>query len=115
MQFADVMKMKQSTLKRFLRLPSFDEHMALHRADVLSSNKNLALYDYAAAQLQALGNEQIKPALLLSGEDLIAAGYKPGPGFREMLTAAEDAQLEGEVTTKDDALALIAARFSKNQ
>jgi len=111
MQFGDIMKMKQSTLKRFLRLPKFDEHMALHRADVLSSNKNLELYDYAEAQLQALGNEQIKPKLLVTGEDLIAAGYKPGPGFREMLTVAEDAQLEDEVTTKDEALRLIAARF----
>jgi poly(A) polymerase len=115
MQFGDVMKMKQSTLKRFLRLPKFDEHMALHRADVLSSNKNLELYDYAAAQLQALGNAQIKPKLLLTGEDLIAAGYKPGPGFREMLTAAEDAQLEGEVTTKDEALHMIAKRFGAKQ
>ena len=33
MQFGDVMKMKQSTLKRFLRLPKFEEHLALHRAD----------------------------------------------------------------------------------
>jgi len=111
MQFGDVMKMKQSTLKRFLRLPKFDEHMALHRADVLSSNKNLELYDYAAAKLAELGHEQIKPKLLLTGEDLIAAGYKPGARFREMLTAAEDAQLEGEVTTKDEALRLIAERF----
>jgi len=111
MQFADVMKMKQSTLKRFLRLPKFDEHMALHRADVLSSNKNLELYDYAAAKLEELGKEQIRPKLLVTGEDLIAAGYKPGPGFREMLLAAEDAQLEGEVSTKNEALRLIASRF----
>jgi len=115
MQFGDVMKMKQSTLKRFLRLPKFDEHLALHRADVLSSNKNLELYDYAAAKLAELGNEQIKPKLLLTGEDLIAAGYKPGPGFREMLTSAEDAQLEGEVTTKDEALRMIAECFGPKQ
>jgi poly(A) polymerase len=111
MQFGDVMKMKRSTLKRFLRLPKFDEHMALHRADVLSSNKNLALYDYAAAQLEELGHAQIKPPLLVTGEDLIAAGYTPGPQFREMLIVAEDAQLEGEVSTKYDALRLLAERF----
>ncbi len=114
MQFGDVMKMKQSTLKRFLRLPKFDEHMALHRADVLSSNKNLELYEFAAAKLQELGKEEIKPVLLVTGEDLIAAGYKPGLGFREMLIAAEDAQLEGEVTTRDEALRLIAERFGTN-
>jgi poly(A) polymerase len=111
MQFGDVMKMKQSTLKRFLRLPKFDEHMALHRADVQSSNKNLQLYDYAAAQLEELGHAQIKPQLLVTGEDLIAAGYKPGRQFREMLTVAEDAQLEGDVTTKDEAMRLLAKRF----
>jgi poly(A) polymerase len=111
MQFGDIMKMKQSTLKRFLRLPKFDEHMALHRADVQSSNKNLQLYDYAAAQLEELGHAQIKPQLLVTGEDLIAAGYKPGRQFREMLTVAEDAQLEGDVTTKDEAMRLLAKRF----
>jgi poly(A) polymerase len=115
MQFGDIMKMKQSTLKRFLRLPKFEEHMALHRADVLSSNKNLELYDYAATKLEELGKEQIRPALLVTGEDLIAAGYKPGPSFREMLTVAEDAQLEGEVTTKDEALGLLAQRFGAKQ
>ena len=111
MQFGDVMKMKQSTLKRFLRLPKFDEHLALHRADVLSSNKNLELYDFAKSRLDELGEEEIRPKLLLTGVDLIAAGYRPGPGFREMLTLAEDAQLEGAVTTAEEALALVRARF----
>jgi poly(A) polymerase len=111
MQFGDVMKMKQSTLKRFLRLPQFEEHLALHRADVMSSNRNLELYEYAQRNFEELGHEQIKPKLLLTGEDLIAAGYKPGPGFREMLTAAEDAQLEGDVATKDEALRLVKERF----
>jgi poly(A) polymerase len=107
MQFGDVIKMKQSTLKRFLRLPKFEEHLALHRADVLSSNKNLALYEFAVKHLEDLGEEQLKPRLLLNGADLIAAGYQPGSAFKEMLLAAEDAQLEGAVTSKEDALALV--------
>jgi poly(A) polymerase len=111
MQFGDVMKMKQSTLKRFLRLPKFDEHLALHFADASSAHGDLRLHEFAKAKLVELGEEQIRPALLLTGNDLIAAGYKPGPGFREMLTAAEDAQLEGAITTKDEALALVAARY----
>jgi poly(A) polymerase len=111
MQFGDVMKMKQSTLKRFLRLPKFDEHLALHFADASSAHGDLRLHEFAKAKLIELGEEQIRPALLLTGNDLIAAGYKPGPGFREMLTAAEDAQLEGAITTKDEALALVAARY----
>ncbi|MES2392481.1 MAG: CCA tRNA nucleotidyltransferase [Acidobacteriota bacterium] len=111
MQFGDVMKMKQSTLKRFLRLPKFDEHLALHRADVMSSNRDLGLYEFAKRNLEELGEEQIKPKLLVTGADLIAEGYRPGPAFKEMLTAAEDAQLEGEAVTKDEALALVRERF----
>jgi poly(A) polymerase len=107
MQFGDVMKMKQSTLKRFLRLPKFDEHLALHRADAASAHGDLSLYEFAKGKFEELGEEQIRPALLLTGEDLIAAGYKPGPGFRQMLTLAEDAQLEGTITTRDEALELV--------
>ncbi len=107
MQFGDVMKMKQSTLKRFLRLPKFDEHLALHRADAASAHGDLSLYEFAKSKFEELGEEQIRPTLLLTGEDLIAAGYKPGPGFRQMLTLAEDAQLEGTITTRDEALELV--------
>jgi poly(A) polymerase len=111
MQFGDVMKMKQSTLKRFLRLPHFDEHLALHYADVMSSHRMLEMYAYAKENFERLGEEEIKPKLLLTGSDLIAAGYGPGPRFREMLTAAEDAQLEGAITTRDEALALVETQF----
>ena len=111
MQFGDVMQMKQSTLKRFLRLPKFDEHLALHRADCLSSHGKLEMYDYAKKHLEEMGEEQIRPALLLTGNDLIAAGYKPGPGFKAMLEAAEDAQLEGSVKTKKQALRLVKEMF----
>ena len=112
MQFGDVMKMKQSTLKRFLRLPKFDEHLALHFADASSAHGDLSLYTFAKAKLAELGEEQIRPALLVTGADLIAAGYRPGPGFREMLTLAEDAQLDGTVVTKEQALALLRERFA---
>jgi len=111
MQFGDVMKMKQSTLKRFLRLPQFEEHLALHYADVMSSNKNLGLHEFAKKHLEELGEEQLKPKLLVTGEDLIAAGYRPGAGFKAMLLAAEDAQLEGAIASREDGLRLIAERF----
>lgn len=111
MQFGDVMKMKQSTLKRFLRLPRFDEHLALHYADVMSSHGMLDMYEYAKESHEQLSDEEIKPRLLLDGEGLIKAGYRPGPLFRQMLTVAEDAQLEGAVTTRDEALRLVEERF----
>ncbi len=111
MQFGDVPKMKQSTLKRFLRLPGFDEHLALHYADVMSSHGMLVPYETARRALAEMGHEQIRPALLLTGSDLIASGYKPGPRFREMLTAAEDAQLEGSIHSREEALQLVEAQF----
>jgi poly(A) polymerase len=107
MQFGDVMQMRQSTLKRFLRMPKFDEHLALHFADASSASGDLSKHAFVTEQLAALGAEAIRPVPLLTGSDLIAAGFKPGPGFREMLLAAEDAQLEGRVTTKEEALRLV--------
>ncbi len=111
MQFGDVMKMKQSTLKRFLRLPQFDEHLALHYADVMSSNGRTELYEFAKREREELSEEEIRPLLLLTGRELIAAGYKPGPRFKAMLVAAEDAQLEGRIGTTEEALALILGDF----
>ncbi len=111
MRFGDILHMRQSTLKRFLRLQQFDEHLALHRMDVLSAHGDLRLYDFAKQQYESAPAETIAPKLLLTGSDLIAAGYRPGPKFKSMLEAAEDAQLEGEVTTSEQALALIRRHF----
>jgi poly(A) polymerase len=107
MRFGDIEKMKESTLKRFFRLPNFDEHLALHRLDVTSSHGDLSLYDFAKRRREELPEEEVRPALLVTGRDLIAAGYQPGPQFKEILRIAEDAQLEGRIHTKDEGLALI--------
>jgi poly(A) polymerase len=107
MQFGDVMQMRQSTLKRFLRLPKFEEHLALHFADASSASGDLSKYQFVKEQLAVLGEEAIRPVPLLTGSDLIAAGFQPGPRFREMLLTAEDAQLEGRVSTKEEALRLV--------
>ena len=111
MQFGDVPKMKQSTLKRFLRMPRFDEHLALHYADVMSAHRMLGPYETALRALAELGTEQIRPSLLLTGNDLIQAGYRPGPLFRKMLTAAEDAQLEGLIHTREEAMTLVEKQY----
>jgi poly(A) polymerase len=111
MRFGDVGKMKESTLKRFFRLPKFGEHLELHRLDVTSSHNRLELYDFAKARYEAAPVEEVRPRLLVTGSKLIAAGYRPGPGFREMLDAAEDAQLEGTITTTEEGLALVREMF----
>jgi poly(A) polymerase len=111
MRFADVQRMNQSTLKKFLRLPAFDEHLELHRIDCLSSHGQLDSYEYSQEQLRSMPPEAIRPAPLITGQDLIEAGYEPGPRFKEILTAVEDAQLEGRIATHAAALELLAREF----
>ena len=107
MRFGDVKAMKASTLKRFFRLQDFPEHLALHKLDVTSSHNLLAMYDFAKAQYEAAPVEAYKPALLLTGRDLIEAGLKPGPRFKALLSEIEDAQLEGAIRTRDEAINLL--------
>ncbi len=111
LRFIDVPRMKESTLKRFLRLPQFDEHLELHRLDCLASHGDLSLYELVRQKLASTPPEQIRPAPLLTGDDLIAAGYTPGPRFKEMLRAVEDAQLEGTLASKEKALQFVRRTF----
>ncbi len=113
MRFADVHKMKQSTLKKFLRLPEFEEHLELHRIDCLSSNGITESYEFAREQLRTMPAEAIRPAPLITGKDLIDAGYEPGPRFKEMLETVEDAQLEGRISSREAALELVRRSFSQ--
>jgi poly(A) polymerase len=107
MRFGDVEKMKESTLKRFFRLPHFDEHLELHRIDSLSSHGDLSLWEFAKRRREELPDEVVRPPLLVTGRDLITAGYTPGPRFKEMLAMAEDAQLEGRIHSREEGLELI--------
>jgi poly(A) polymerase len=111
MRFGDILQMKQSTLKRFLRLPRFDEHLELHRLDASSAHGDLTLYDFARAQYEAEPTPDLRPAPLLTGDDLIAAGYRPSPQFKPMLALAEDAQLEGSINSREQALELVQAMY----
>jgi poly(A) polymerase len=111
MRFSDVHRMKQSTLKRFFRMNNFEEHLALHRMDCMASHGHLDNWEFAREHYTTLPPEEIRPTLLVDGRVLIAVGYKPGPGFSRMLQAAEDAQLEGLISTAEQGLSLIRERF----
>ncbi len=111
MRFGDATRMSESTLKKFLRMPQFDQHLALHRADSLASNGNLSTYEFVKEKLTAIPPEKMRPAPLLSGDDLIAAGHVPGPKFREILEAVEDAQLEDRLGSKQSALEFVRREF----
>jgi poly(A) polymerase len=111
MRFADADRMKASTLKRFFRLPSFEEHLALHRMDCLAGSKNLEHWEFVRERYDAMPEETVRPRPLVTGRELIAAGYMPSVQFKEMLRAVEDAQLEGAISTADEALTLVQERF----
>ncbi|MDE3198643.1 MAG: CCA tRNA nucleotidyltransferase [Acidobacteriota bacterium] len=106
MKFKDAPRMRESRLKRFMRMPHFEEHMELHRLDCLSSHGSLENYEFIRRKQRETPPEQLKPQPLLTGRDLIAEGYRPGPLFGEVLREVEDAQLEGRITTREQALEL---------
>lgn len=111
MRFSHVHQMRESTLKRMFRLDGFENHLELHRLDCASSHGNLENYYFARTKFEQSPVEALRTPRLLTGEDLIARGYRPGPDFKRMLDAAEDAQLESRVETKDEALALVLSLF----
>jgi poly(A) polymerase len=111
MRFADAPRMKTSTLKRFFRLENFPEHLKLHRMDCLAAHGNLEVWEFVRERYNSLPEEAVRPRPLITGSELIAAGYVPGPEFKQMLQAAEDAQLESAITTREEALALVKERF----
>jgi poly(A) polymerase len=106
MRFKDVQQMRPSTLKRFLRLPLFEEHLELQRLDALCSQGDLTNWEFVNQHLATLRSEDIKPEPLLTGRDLIAAGFRPGPEFGIALEEVETAQLEHQITSKEEALEL---------
>jgi poly(A) polymerase len=111
MRFKDVHHMKESTLKRFLRLPDFEEHLELHRLDTMSSNHRLENYELAKSKLAEYSEKHLQPEPLVTGADLIGMGYQPGPRFSEILSVIEDAQLEGTIQTRGEAIHLIRDTF----
>ena len=97
-----------------MRLPAFDEHLALHRADSLSSHRHLSTYELLQQKRVEIPPEKMRPAPLVTGDDLIAAGHAPGPRFREILDAVEDAQLEGRLASREAALEFVHREFPLN-
>jgi poly(A) polymerase len=111
MRFGDVEHMKDSTFKKFIRLPRFDQHLELHRLDCESSHRSLRLYHYTREKMAQLPPESMRPKPLIGGDDLIALGYEPGPLFKEILGAVEDLQLDGRLHTKDEGVRFVQGQF----
>jgi poly(A) polymerase len=113
MRFMDAGRMKASTLKRFFRLERFEEHLALHRMDCVAGSGYLEHWEFVREKWLSMPEETVRPKPLITGRELIAAGYRPGAGFKEMLRAVEDAQLEGMIASADEARRLVRERFGE--
>jgi poly(A) polymerase len=111
LRFKDVTRMKASTLKRFVRLDRFEEHLELHRLDCLSSHRNLEGYEFVRRFLATTPPEEVRPPRLLTGDDLRALGFAPGPRFKEILAAVEEAQLGGKIASREEAVQMIQYLF----
>jgi len=111
MRFKDAPQMKPATLKRFVRLNGFGEHLELHRLDCISSHGHLDNYEFVSRFLAETPPEQVRPPRLLTGDDLIALGFRPGPPFHAILEAVEEAQLNGKVNTREEALRLVQESY----
>jgi len=117
LRFIDVPHMRLSTLKRFLRQEHIELHLDLHRADCLGCHGLLDTYRFCVEKLEQFrregAEEALRPKPLLSGRDLVAAGYTPGPLFREILAVVEGLQLEEKATTREQALGYVVERYPK--
>ena len=104
LRFKDVKEMRTATLKRFVRLPRFAEHLELHRLDCLASHGSLEAYTFVQQFLVETPPEKVYPPKLVTGDDLKGMGLVPGPRFKEILLAVEEAQLEGRLQDRESAL-----------
>ena len=111
MRFAHAMQMSEATFKKFVRMPRFEEHLELHRIDCESSHGDLTTYRFTREKIASMPPEAVRPRPLVSGDDLIDAGYVPGPKFKEILGAVEDRQLEGMLHSGDEAIEFVRKEF----
>jgi len=110
-RFSEVRRMSISQLKRFFRLDRIDEHLKLARIHAVAAGEEPDDYAYAAVKRAEWPDEQIFPAPLVTGNDLIAMGFSPGPQFKEILTRVEDEQLEGRLTNREEAMQFVRRNF----
>jgi len=115
MRFKDVRQMRLSTLKRFMACATFSEQLKLHRADCLASHGDLTNWHFLKKKLKELPSRELRPKPLINGDDLLKAGYAEGPLIGVILKAVEERQLEGELSSKAEALAWVAESFPRKE
>jgi poly(A) polymerase len=111
MVFKDVPEMRVSKLKRFMASEHFDDELELHRVDCTSSHHDLSNYTFIQQKREEFAHEPLIPEPLIRGQDLIALGYEPGPAFKPILEAVQSRQLEGTLSTREEAIAWVKMEF----
>ena len=111
MKFMHIQDMRTARLKRWMAAPTFPDELALHRVDCLGSNGFTDNYEFVLAKQEEFASAPVIPPRLLDGHDLMALGYPPGASLGKILTAVQDAQLEGAVETKEEALTWLKQQF----
>jgi poly(A) polymerase len=111
LRFKDVFEMRPATLKRFVRLAHFDQHLELHRIDCSSSHRKLDAYEFVQKFLRETPPDQVRPPRLITGDDLMQMGLPPGPQFKEILETVEEAQLDGRLKERAEALAFVRNKY----
>jgi poly(A) polymerase len=101
-----------SARKRFLRSPRFEDHLELARLCAAASDREPDDFNFAAGLSRAWSQNDLWPPPLVSGDDLIAMGFAPGPRFKEILTRVEDEQLEGRLSTRRQAVDFVNSHYA---
>jgi poly(A) polymerase len=94
-------------------MPQFEQHLELHRLDCLASHGDLHSYNFVRAKLAEIPEPALRPKPLVTGDDLIAAGYTPGPRFKEILAAVEDGQLDNRLQDPQQAMEFVRREFPR--
>jgi tRNA nucleotidyltransferase/poly(A) polymerase len=115
MVFKDVMQMREAKLRRLVAEAEFPELLELHRADCAASHGDLSTYEWVRTFLERLAGEPSVPPPLITGADVLALGLTPGPAVGRILRAVENARLEGEIRTREEALAAARALVASSR
>jgi poly(A) polymerase len=107
MAFMNVQKMRPAKLRRFMARATFADELELHRVDCLGSNGLLDNFEFLHAQQRAFADEPLIPPRLVNGHDLMQLGVARGPSLGRLLEEIQTQQLEGRLSTRDEALAWV--------
>jgi len=110
MKFMEVRRMRPARLRRFLTQDGAEEHLELHRLDCEASHGGLENYEFCRERLEEIRREPEPIPRLLTGHDLIAQGFRPGPTFAKILDDLEEAQIENRIATREEALRWVRER-----